>query len=160
MSTICFINELRKYYYTREKYPHYFLTNEEYLQIPEEKRKEVRINLEEQITELRQFYQIRRCMYVRRNMNRVCPTLTANMWTGGHNVPLVRVDDGIRKITPKEAFKLQGFSVGDGEIPSIDGGSKFTTLISTLGGRKQIVNNLLCFLISISNITNFSATII
>ena len=48
-------------------------------------------------------------MYVRKNMSNVCPTLTANMGTGGHNVPLIYTDYGIRKLTPKECFKLQGF---------------------------------------------------
>lgn len=118
-------NDLQRYYYTRERYPHYFLTEEEYLQISEEKRKEIRINLDEQITDMHQVYQIRRGMYVRKNMSGVCPTLTANMGTGGHNVPLIRVNDGIRKITPAEAFKLQGFPVGQGNIPLIEGGTNY-----------------------------------
>ncbi|WP_097028590.1 DNA (cytosine-5-)-methyltransferase [Clostridium peptidivorans] len=118
-------NDLQRYYYTRERYPHYFLTEEEYSQIPEEERKEIRINLDEQITDMHQVYQIRRGMYVRRNMSGVCPTLTANMGTGGHNVPLIRVNDGIRKITPAEAFKLQGFPVGQGNIPIIEGGTNY-----------------------------------
>lgn len=53
-------------------------------------------------------------MYVRKNKSGVCPTLTANMGTGGHNVPLIKVSDGIRKLTPTETFKLQGFPVGEG----------------------------------------------
>jgi DNA (cytosine-5)-methyltransferase 1 len=53
-------------------------------------------------------YQWRR-IYVRENQSNVCPTLTANMGTGGHNVPLIKVDDGIRKLTPRECFNLQGF---------------------------------------------------
>ena len=53
-------------------------------------------------------YQWRR-IYVRENKNNVCPTLTANMGTGGHNVPLIFTDFGIRKITPRECFLLQGF---------------------------------------------------
>jgi DNA (cytosine-5)-methyltransferase 1 len=44
-------------------------------------------------------YQWRR-QYVRENKNGVCPTLTANMGTGGHNVPLVLNGKGIRKLTP------------------------------------------------------------
>ena len=54
------------------------------------------------------FYQWRR-LYVRENKNQLCPTLTANMGTGGHNVPLILTDKGIRKLTPKECFLLQGF---------------------------------------------------
>lgn len=53
-------------------------------------------------------YQWRR-VYVRENKNNVCPTLTANMGTGGHNVPLIYTDEGIRKLTPRECFSLQGF---------------------------------------------------
>ena len=54
-------------------------------------------------------YQWRR-KYVRKNMSGVCPTLTANMGTGGHNVPLIITDTGeFRKLTPRETFNLQGF---------------------------------------------------
>lgn len=53
-------------------------------------------------------YQFRR-YYVRENKSNVCPTLTANMGTGGHNVPLLKDDKGIRKLTPRECFNLQGF---------------------------------------------------
>jgi DNA (cytosine-5)-methyltransferase 1 len=53
-------------------------------------------------------YQWRR-KYVRANKRGVCPTLTANMGTGGHNVPIIKNHKGIRKLTPKECFLLQGF---------------------------------------------------
>lgn len=53
-------------------------------------------------------YQYRR-YYVRENMSNVCPTLTANMGGGGHNVPLLLDGKGIRKLTPRECFNLQGF---------------------------------------------------
>ena len=53
-------------------------------------------------------YQWRR-RYVRENKSGVCPTLTANMGTGGHNVPLILTVHGIRKLTPKECFNLMGF---------------------------------------------------
>jgi DNA (cytosine-5)-methyltransferase 1 len=53
-------------------------------------------------------YQYRR-HYVRENMKNICPTLTANMGTGGHNVPIIKDDNGIRKLTPRECFILQGF---------------------------------------------------
>lgn len=54
-------------------------------------------------------YQWRR-LYVRENKKGVCPTLTANMGTGGHNVPIIKDIKGIRKLTPKECFMLQGFA--------------------------------------------------
>ena len=53
-------------------------------------------------------YQYRR-VYVRENKSSECPTLTANMGTGGHNVPLLLDDKGIRKLTPRECFNFQGF---------------------------------------------------
>ncbi|MGT2964844.1 DNA cytosine methyltransferase [Streptococcus acidominimus] len=54
-------------------------------------------------------YQWRR-QYVRENKNGVVPTLTANMGTGGHNVPLILTDKGdIRKLMPKETFNVQGY---------------------------------------------------
>ena len=53
-------------------------------------------------------YQWRR-HYVRENKSGLCPTLTANMGTGGHNVPLVLTKHGIRKLTPRECFNFMGF---------------------------------------------------
>ena len=102
-----------EFYYTKEKYPNYF--------------KEDGVNLEKEINEKYQFYQCRRGLYVRKNMSNVCPTLTANMGTGGHNVPLILADDGIRKLTPAETFKLQGFPVGKGyKLPTEYKGKKYS----------------------------------
>ena len=53
-------------------------------------------------------YQWRRT-YVRENKSNVCPALTANMGSGGHNVPLIRVGSRIRKLTPQECANFQGF---------------------------------------------------
>lgn len=61
-------------------------------------------------------YQWRR-IYVRENKSKVCPTLTANMGSGGHNVPLVKDDYGIRKLTPKECFAFQGYPVEQMQFP-------------------------------------------
>ena len=61
-----------------------------------------------EITDPNTIYQWRR-HYVRENKKNVCPTLTANMGTGGHNVPLIFTKNGIRKLTPKECFLFQGF---------------------------------------------------
>lgn len=62
-------------------------------------------------------YQYRR-YYVRENKNNVCPTLTANMGSGGHNVPIILDDKGIRKLTPRECFNLQGFPINY-KLPTI-----------------------------------------
>ena len=70
------------------------------------------------ITSQDTIYQWRR-RYVRENKAGVVPTLTANMGTGGHNVPLILTDDGeIRKLTPKETFNAQGFPE-DFNLPDI-----------------------------------------
>lgn len=66
--------------------------------------------LKESMTSRDTLYQWRR-VYVRENKSNVCPTLTANMGAGGHNVPLLVDDFGIRKLTPKECFALQGYPV-------------------------------------------------
>jgi DNA-cytosine methyltransferase len=54
-----------------------------------------------------QFYQWRRTHF-RKNQSGVCPTLTANMGTGGHNVPL-KSENKNDKLTPNECARLQGF---------------------------------------------------
>jgi DNA (cytosine-5)-methyltransferase 1 len=64
--------------------------------------------VKENITKKDTIYQYRR-VYVRENKSNECPTLTANMGTGGHNVPLILDDVGIRKLTPRECFNFQGF---------------------------------------------------
>jgi DNA (cytosine-5)-methyltransferase 1 len=65
--------------------------------------------LEANIKNRNSIYQFRR-IYVRENKSGVCPTLTANMGMGGHNVPLILDNDGnIRKLSPVECLKLQGF---------------------------------------------------
>lgn len=67
--------------------------------------------LVETVQDAKTFYQWRR-KYVRENKNNMCPTLTANMGTGGHNVPLLNVQgktNTIRKLTPRECFNFQGF---------------------------------------------------
>lgn len=53
-------------------------------------------------------YQLRKYV-VRVKEPGVCPTLTANMGMGGHNVPFIKDKKGIRKLTEYECLKLQGF---------------------------------------------------
>jgi DNA (cytosine-5)-methyltransferase 1 len=64
--------------------------------------------LKKEIKKRNTVYQWRR-KYVRENKKKVCPTLTANMGMGGHNVPLVLNGKGIRKLTPRECANFQGF---------------------------------------------------
>ncbi|WP_159990920.1 DNA (cytosine-5-)-methyltransferase [Pelistega ratti] len=75
---------------------------------------QLRENIKSQDT----IYQWRR-VYVRENKNGLCPTLTANMGTGGHNVPLLLDNFGIRKLTPKECFAFQGYNMDKFKIPEI-----------------------------------------
>lgn len=53
-------------------------------------------------------YQLRKYL-VRVKDEGACPTLTANMGLGGHNVPFIRDAKGLRKLTEYECLKLQGF---------------------------------------------------
>jgi DNA (cytosine-5)-methyltransferase 1 len=92
-------------------------------------------------------YQWRR-VYARENKSNLCPTLTANMGSGGHNVPLIKDDFGIRKLTPKECFAFQGYPVEKFVLPRIAnsklymqaGNSVTTTLIERIA--KKIIEVL------------------
>lgn len=64
--------------------------------------------LKNEIIDHNKIYQWRR-HYVRENKSFLCPTLTANMGTGGHNVPLILDKKDIRKLTPRECARFQGF---------------------------------------------------
>ncbi|WP_241674970.1 DNA cytosine methyltransferase [Paenibacillus luteus] len=61
-------------------------------------------------------YLLRR-IYVRENKNNCAFTLTANMGSGGHNVPVIEDDWGIRKLTPRECLRLQGFKDHEFSFP-------------------------------------------
>lgn len=84
-------------------------------------------------------YQWRR-KYVRANKSGVVPTLTANMGTGGHNVPLIKTKYGIRKLTPRETFNLQGFprdyklpkEMSNGQLYKQAGNSVVVTVIERI----------------------------
>jgi DNA (cytosine-5)-methyltransferase 1 len=78
-----------KYYYTDENFKYYDI-------------------LVDGVVSNQTVYQWRR-KYVRENKSNLCPTLTNNMGTGGHNVPIILAKHGIRKLTPRECFNLQGF---------------------------------------------------
>ena len=61
-------------------------------------------------------YQYRR-VAVRPIAPGICPTLTANMGLGGHNIPFVRDSHGIRKMTIDEVLRLQGFEAKSFRFP-------------------------------------------
>ena len=62
-------------------------------------------------------YQLRRS-YVRENMSGMCFTLMANMGDGGHNIPVIKDRWGIRKLTPRECARLQGYDDSWFKIPA------------------------------------------
>lgn len=114
-----------KYYYTPDKYPRILNTID-----PDTLKDET-------------IYQWRR-IYLRENKSNVCPTLTANMGTGGHNVPLVKTKYGLRKLTPRECFLFQGYPL-DYKFPDISD----TSLYKQAGNSvvvpviKRIADNIL-----------------
>ena len=61
-----------------------------------------------QIEDKNCIYQLRKYL-IRVKEPGVCPTLTANMGLGGHNVPFIHDGRGIRKLTEYECLRLQGF---------------------------------------------------
>lgn len=61
-------------------------------------------------------YQLRR-NYVRENKSNLCFTLMANMGDGGHNQPVIVDSWGIRKLTPRECARLQGYADSWFKIP-------------------------------------------
>ena len=86
-------------------------------------------------------YQYRR-VYVRENKNNECPTLTANMGSGGHNVPLILDSKGIRKLTPRECFNLQGFpqtyrlpKISDANLYKLAGNSVSVPVVTLIAQR-------------------------
>lgn len=99
------------------------------------------------VTEEGKVYQWRR-QYVRENKKNVCPTLTANMGTGGHNVPIIKDAHGIRKLTPLECLRFQGFpdsyvlpnNISDGALYKQAGNSVSVPVIERIA--KNIVTVL------------------
>lgn len=87
-------------------------------------------------------YQWRR-KYIRENKSGVCPTLTANMGTGGHNVPIVKDKKGIRKLTPRECSRLQGFPE-DYKLPEISDSALYKQFGNsvTITVIERIANNI------------------
>lgn len=63
-------------------------------------------------------YQLRRS-YVREKKQGLCPTLTANMGIGGHNVPFIRDQWGIRRLSVMEVARFQGFDTSTELFPTI-----------------------------------------
>jgi DNA (cytosine-5)-methyltransferase 1 len=61
------------------------------------------------------------------------------MGTGGHNIPIILDDKGIRKLTPRECFNLQGFpntyklpNLSDSKLYSLAGNSVSLPIIQLI----------------------------
>jgi DNA (cytosine-5)-methyltransferase 1 len=94
-------DDVWKYLDTRCKADEYFYFSDEsrYLQPFKDALK---------VGDKKSIYQLRRS-YVRENMSGICFTLMANMGEGGHNQPVIKDRWGIRKLTPRECARLQGY---------------------------------------------------
>jgi len=97
--------------------------------------------LSKSVTKQNCVYQYRR-VYVRENKSNVCPTLTANMGSGGHNVPIILDNKGIRKLTPKECFNFQGFpssyklpQLSDSNLYKLAGNSVSVPIVKLIADR-------------------------
>lgn len=95
-------------------------------------------------------YQFRR-KYVRENKNNECPTLTANMGTGGHNVPIILDSKGPRKLTPKECFNFQGFpttyklpNISNSKLYKLAGNAVSVPVVSLIANKlvPELYNNI------------------
>ncbi len=106
------------------------------------------VKLKESVKEEGKVYQWRR-QYVRENKKGVCPTLTANMGMGGHNVPIIKDKKGIRKLTPLECFRLQGFpktfilpaNLADSALYKQAGNSVTVTVLEAIGKKMMQAMN-------------------
>jgi DNA (cytosine-5)-methyltransferase 1 len=71
--------------------------------------------------------------YLVRTYEGLCPTLTANMGAGGHNVPFVKDEWGIRKLTVEECMRLQGFDTNKFVFPDeVPNHSRYTQVGNTV----------------------------
>jgi len=129
----------------------YFLENNVNSKYYYSKTSSIWENLNKTINKNYIFYQYRR-YYTRENKNNNCPTLTANMGTGGHNVPIIKDSNGIRKLTPRECFNFQGFpstyklpNISDSHLYKLSGNAVSVPVV------QLIANSVIEFLDKITN---------
>lgn len=85
----------------------YLEVDEKYYLDPENKYSRL-IMSKRNIEDPYQIYQLRK-FEVRLAAKGMCPTLTANMGHGGHNVPFIISNERVRKLTERECLNIQGF---------------------------------------------------
>lgn len=116
---ICVRNDLKQFrVYFPNTCPHSFNVSE-CISSNQQKKKYYYTNrfkiwpmIEEKVIEIistNTIYQYRRTD-VRENKTKRFPTITANAGSGGHNVLILKDKFGIRKMTPREYFLIQGFN--------------------------------------------------
>jgi len=74
-----------------------------------------------------------------------CPTLTANMGGGGHNVPFIEDNWGIRKLSVSECLSMQGYNASDISFPdSISNSARYTMIGNAIhaGTVEKIVKHI------------------
>jgi DNA (cytosine-5)-methyltransferase 1 len=71
------------------------------------------------------------------------------MGGGGHNVPLILDDKGIRKLTPRECFNLQGFpkdyklpNLSDSKLYSLAGNAVSVPVVELIAKKINSIINL------------------
>ena len=82
-------------------------------------------------------FQFRR-MQLRPQAAGVCPTLTANMGTGGHNVPFVMDSGRLRKLTERECLALQGFDRDSFKWADISQGARYRLIGNAVSPRVSV----------------------
>lgn len=90
--------------------------NEPKLYLDEENKYARMIRRNAEIDGTNRLFQIRR-VDARSCPENVCPTLTANMGGGGHNVPFLVDDFGVRRLSVEELMKLQCIDSKEFEFP-------------------------------------------
>lgn len=114
------LQPLNKFIFPQDEVdPHYFLD-------PENKYSRIIMD-EENKQDPYQIYQLRR-FQVRLAAKGMCPTLTANMGHGGHNVPFIISKGRIRKLTERECLNIQGFDKNFSFPDGISSGSKYAMI--------------------------------
>lgn len=114
-----------------------------YYYTPENHKSEICEKLAAAIDDPNAVYQLRR-VYVRKIKSGLIPTLTANMGTGGNNVPIIKTKYGIRELTPRECFNAMGFpkhfvlpeGLSDSRLYKMAGNSVCVTVV------KRIAENI------------------
>ena len=89
-------------------------------------------------------YQIRR-IGVRACPPNTCPTLTANMGGGGHNVPFVKDKWGIRRLSVSECLRMQGYNDTEISFPeSIPRTARYTMIGNAIhaGTVEKVIRNI------------------